>query len=66
MSFPVDIKAISFSQVFEDGSILVAFSTNDNVRHIFRVGYNQLLLMNEATSSALAKIGSKEAIPFTA
>lgn len=66
MSFPVDIKVISFSQVFDDGSILVAFSTADNVRHIFRVGYNQLLLMNEATSSAIAKIGSKETIPFTA
>jgi hypothetical protein len=66
MSFPVNIKVISFSQVFDDGSILVSLSTADNVRHIFRVGYNQLLLMNEATSSAIAKIGSKETIPFTA
>jgi len=65
MGFPVDIKTISFSQVFDDGSMLVAISTSDNVRHIFRVGYNQLLLMDEATSSAIEKIRGKDTVAFT-
>lgn len=65
MGFPVDIKTISFSQVFDDGSMLMAISTSDNVRHIFRVGYNQLLLMDKATSSAIEKMRGKDTVAFT-
>jgi len=64
MGFPVDIKTISFSQVFDDGSMLVAISASDNVRHIFRIGYNQLLLMNNATSSALEKMKWNDTVAF--
>lgn len=51
MGFPVDAKMVSFSQSFSDGSILMAVKTGENKTEIFRLGFNQLLLMRNAIAA---------------